>query len=60
MTKLCACGGKHLAKGMCKRCYNAEYFRTVRSPDALQWQGRTLYPQAVVRVSVPGWGVIPS
>ena len=47
----------HMGHGLCQRCYNARYHATVRKRTGHNYkQGGSLYPQAHVRVTVPGWG----
>jgi hypothetical protein len=43
-----------MALGLCKRCYNVRYHHMIRK-GATKNVG-SLYPQALVRVPVSGWG----
>jgi hypothetical protein len=68
----CACGNPAKVGNRCRRCYHIHYDAThkeqrlrrlrgyVASPkkDVQRIDGRPLkWPQEVVRVAVPGWGV---
>jgi hypothetical protein len=48
------CEGKHMARELCQRHYNHVYHATVRK-GSIKNHG-SVYPQALVRIPVPGWG----
>lgn len=35
MSKNCGCGGKVVARGMCKKCYDAWYVKNKNNPDVM-------------------------
>jgi hypothetical protein len=48
---------KHFARGLCKGCY-VNLLKRMGRVGGKHSQGRTVWPQAVVRVPVKGWGCL--
>jgi hypothetical protein len=50
------CDAKHMARGLCQKHYNAIYHATIRKGQIKNYG--SVYPQAVVKVPVRGWGYL--